>query len=415
MTVEIKIPRLGMTMKEATIVEWLIKAGDPVAEKQTVCLIETDKVSFEIPAPTSGLVHPLAGSGQRLAVGTVIGYIAGDETELKVLQERLAANPEQSPEAVSNREQARDRGSLSPGDRQPAGGGRVIATPVARKLAMERGIELNTISGSGPGGRILLEDVERVVRALDQGPGEKDDNLGTKDRPVSLLTIAREIPIRGIRKIISENMMLSLTRQAQITLHTEASALHLRDLRLIFKAPPGGEAAPVSYNAIIVKAAALALRRYPLLNATVEDQTIKIWEPIHIGVAMDFGDGLIVPKIRNADTKPVRVISEELNELAKKAANKQLLPDDLQAGTFTITNLGSSDIDHFTPIINPPESAILGVGRIIEKPWVREGLVVAEPRLALSLTFDHRIIDGALAGQFLKTIKDNLEETRLML
>ena len=151
-----------------------------------------------------------------------------------------------------------------------------------------------------------------------------------------------------------------------------------------------------------------------MLNASVDGQDIKIWEQIHIGVAMDFGDGLLVPKIRNADTKSIRVISAELDELAEKAAGKRLLPDDLQAGTFTITNMGSSDIDHFTPIINPPESAILGLGRIIEKPWVREGLVVAEPRLALSLTFDHRIIDGALAGQFLKTIKDNLEETQLL-
>ena len=414
MAVEIKIPKLGLTMKEATVAQWLIKAGNPVAEKQIVCVIETDKVTFEVPAPASGLVYPMASPGQRFAVGEVIGYIAVDEIELKVLEDQQAAGQTKPREAPANREQGGARVSPPTGDRPPAGSGRIIATPVARKLAIDRGIDLHTVSGSGPGGRIMLEDVERAVEALSKEPVEGDDDLGPEGRPSPLLTAAQEIPIRGIRKIISEHMMLSLTTQAQLTLHTEASAIQLRDLRLAFNDPLRGEAPPVSYNAIIVKAAALALRRYPLLNASVDGQDIKIWEQIHIGVAMDFGDGLLVPKIRNADTKSVRVISAELDELAEKAAGKRLLPDDLQAGTFTITNMGSSDIDHFTPIINPPESAILGVGRIIEKPWVREGLVVAEPRLALSLTFDHRIIDGALAGQFLKTIKDNLEETRLL-
>lgn len=410
MAVEIKIPKLGLTMKDATVAQWLIMAGNPVAEKQIVCVIETDKVTFEVPAPASGLVYPLASPGQRFAVGEVIGYVAVDEIELKGLEDQQGAGRTSPREAPANLEQGGARVSLPTSERQPAGSGRIMATPVARKLAMDRGIDLQTVSGSGPGGRIMLEDVERAVEALSKKPDEGDDDL----RPSPLLTAAQEIPIRGIRKIISEHMMLSLTNQAQLTLHTEASAIQLRGLRQAFNDPLKGEAPPVSYNAIIVKAAALALRGYPLLNASVAGQDIKIWEQIHVGVAMDFGDGLLVPKIRNADTKSIRVISAELDELAEKAAGKRLLPDDLQAGTFTITNLGSSDIDHFTPIINPPESAILGVGRIIEKPWVREGLVVAEPRLGLSLTFDHRIIDGALAGQFLKTIKDNLEETRLL-
>jgi pyruvate dehydrogenase E2 component (dihydrolipoamide acetyltransferase) len=415
MVVEIKIPRLGLTMKEATVVQWLIKNGGPVAEKQGVCVIETDKVTFEVPAPASGLVQSIVEPGERLAFGEVIGYIAGDETELKVLQDAQAINQTRRPEASAIRETGRDRSSPPAGEGQPAGGGRIIATPVARKLAMDRGIELHTVTGSGPGGRILLEDVERAIKALDQGPVEREDDFGPEGQTVPLLTAVEKIPIRGIRKVISENMMLSLTSQAQITLQTEASAIHLRDLRLVFSSPPRGEAPPISYNAIMVKAAAVALRQYPLLNAAVDGQEINIWEQIHIGVAMDFGEGLLVPKIRNADKKSLRVISAELNELSEKGANKRLLPDDLQAGTFTITNMGSNDIDHFTPIINPPESAILGVGRIIEKPWVREGLVVVEPRVALSLTFDHRIIDGALAGRFLKTVKDNLEETRLML
>ncbi len=411
MAVEIKIPKLGLTMKEATVAQWLIKAGNPVAEKQIVCVIETDKVTFEVPAPASGLVYPIASPGQRFAVGEVIGYIAVDEIELKVLERSAGRQSDQA--AGGPRKPGARRAKESPC--RPVTGIRPAAVASSPRLSPENW-RLNGVLSCIP---FPAADPEGgSCWRMWNGPWRLSAKSRLKGMMISgqspLLTAAQEIPIRGIRKIISENMMLSLTTQAQLTLHTEASAIHLRDLRSAFNDPLRGEAPPVSYNAIIVKAAALALRRYPLLNASVDGQDIKIWEQIHIGVAMDFGDGLLVPKIRNADTKSVRVISAELDELAEKAAGRRLLPDDLQAGTFTITNLGSSDIDHFTPIINPPESAILGVGRIIEKPWVREGLVVAEPRLALSLTFDHRIIDGALAGQFLKTIKDNLEETRLL-
>jgi pyruvate/2-oxoglutarate dehydrogenase complex dihydrolipoamide acyltransferase (E2) component len=210
-------------------------------------------------------------------------------------------------------------------------------------------------------------------------------------------------------------MTLSLSRQAQLTLHTEASAAALRDTRTLFNARLEEGQSPVSYNAIIVKAAAQALRRYPMINAIVDGRDIRIWKQIHIGVAMDFGKGLIVPKIRYADTKSIQTISGELENLAARAEKQHLVPDELWGGTFTITNLGNWDIDHFTPVNNFPESAILGVGRIVEKPWVRDGKVVAEPRISLSLTFDHRIINGALAAEFLKSIKDRIEDTRLIL
>jgi pyruvate/2-oxoglutarate dehydrogenase complex dihydrolipoamide acyltransferase (E2) component len=171
----------------------------------------------------------------------------------------------------------------------------------------------------------------------------------------------------------------------------------------------------VSYNAVIVKAVAMALRQHPGINASVAGDVIQVWDQIHIGVAMDVGNGLVVPKVRNPDRLSVREISVCIDALADKAAKKALMPDDLQGGTFTITNLGAWDIDHFTPIVNHPESAILGLGRIVEKPWVREGRVVAEPRIALSLTFDHRIIDGAPGAAFLKTLGQMVEDPLLML
>jgi len=236
---------------------------------------------------------------------------------------------------------------------------------------------------------------------------------GTEE--TELLTAADCITIRGVRKIIAKKMKLSLSSQAQLTLHTEASARDLCDTRALFNTRLEEGQIPVSYNAIFVKAAASALRYYPMLNTVVDGREIKIWKQIHIGVAMDFGRGLIVPKIRNADTKSIQVIATELGDLIERAQQQKLLPDELQGGTFTITNLGRWDVDWFTPINNFPESAILGVGRIVDKPWVRDGEVVAEPRMALSLTFDHRIIDGALGAQFLSTLKNRIEDTRLML
>jgi pyruvate dehydrogenase E2 component (dihydrolipoamide acetyltransferase) len=226
------------------------------------------------------------------------------------------------------------------------------------------------------------------------------------------LSAAQEIPIAGVRRVIFKNMHLSLTTQAQLTLHTEASAQALIRLRDRMNAAAG---AKVSFNAILVKVIASALRCHPLLNAGVAGDVIKVWRQVHIGVAMDLGKGLIVPKVRSADTRSIRQIAAELDRLVEGAKAGTLALDELTLGTFTLTNLGAWEIDDFTPIVNHPESAILGAGRIVEKPVARSGQVAVEPRMALSLSFDHRIIDGAPGAAFLKTIKDMIEEPGLML
>jgi pyruvate/2-oxoglutarate dehydrogenase complex dihydrolipoamide acyltransferase (E2) component len=372
-------------------------------------------VSLEIESPGAGLVHPVVAPGRRVGVGERIGYIATDDAELAELQARQAAAPtgpktEQAPAAEAPPEAPAE--AVPP--RKAGPGERIVASPAARKRCKELGIDPAQVAGSGPGGRIVLADVESAAGTAEKEAVEMYD-FGGLAPETEMLTVAETIPIRGVRKIIAGNMKLSLSSQAQLTLHTEASAAGLRDTRTLFNERLEDGQAPVSYNAVIVKAVAHALRRYPIFNAVVDGTKIKVWEQIHIGMAMDFGKGLIVPKVRNADTKSIRVISDELGDLAERAKNMRLLPDELQGGTFTITNLGSWDVDQFTPISNFPESAILGVGRIVEKPWVKDGAVVAEPRMALSLTFDHRIIDGALGARFLKTVKENIEDTRLML
>ncbi len=414
MVVEIRIPKLGLTMTDAVLVKWLVGAGERVVKEQPVCVIETDKVTLELEASGKGLVHPIVEPGRRVAVGEVIGYIAADETKLEALRAQHAASPTGPKETPAPKKVKKLRAPAAI-PRKSAGHGRILASPAARKLSTTLGVELKGIPGSGPGGRIILSDVQRFADTIRSTPFTGGYDIGTGAPETELLTVAETITIRGIRKIISRNMTLSLSRQAQLTLHTEASAAALRDTRTLFNARLEEGQSPVSYNAIIVKAAAQALRRYPMINAIVDGRDIRIWKQIHIGVAMDFGKGLIVPKIRYADTKSIQTISGELENLAARAEKQHLVPDELWGGTFTITNLGNWDIDHFTPVNNFPESAILGVGRIVEKPWVRDGKVVAEPRISLSLTFDHRIINGALAAEFLKSIKDRLEDTRLIL
>ncbi|RTZ95818.1 MAG: hypothetical protein DSY90_12445 [Deltaproteobacteria bacterium] len=424
MAQEIKIPKLGLTMTDAILASWLVPAGAQVTEDQIICAIETDKVSFEVPAPCEGLLHPVVEAGRRVEVGERVGYIAVDEAELSTLQEAVPVAGTGPAEGKSDDFcQPREKGeageppvSAASAPRvEKRGGDRIVASPAARKLSQATGVELCDIEGTGPGGRIILADVEAFTEAARAERDATRYNFGSAVPETDLLTAAETVPIRGIRKIISKNMKLSLSSQAQLTLHTEASAADLKALRTVFNARLEDDHPRVSYNTIIVKATAVALRLYPMLNASVDGHQIKVWDQIHIGVAMDFGQGLVVPKIRNTDTKSILDIAGELSDLARRAEKKRLFPDELSGGTFTITNLGGWDIDHFSPIVNFPESAILGVGRIMEKPWVQEGRVIADLRIPLSLTFDHRIIDGALAAQFLKALKDRLEDTRLML
>ncbi|MFO7708845.1 MAG: dihydrolipoamide acetyltransferase family protein [Desulfobacterales bacterium] len=406
MAIEITIPKLGLTMEEATLVSWKFKAGDAVKKEQVVLILETDKVTFEMPSPGDGLLHPVAAAGSRIEVSQVVGYLAADQAELEQLAAQHPAAETGAPAAVAA---AGPAAAVAEAPAAPAAQkGRVKASPVARVMAKAHGIDLARIAGSGPGGRIVRAD---VLKAIEKWPPAK-----AAPAPAAaageLLSAAQEIPIAGVRKVIFKNMHLSLATQAQLTLHTEAAAGAMIRLRSRMNAAGG---AKVSYNAIIVKVIASALKQHPLVNAAVEGDLIKVWRQVHVGVAMDLGRGLIVPKVRNADTKSIREISADLDRLVEAARANTLALDDLTVGTFTLTNLGAWDIDDFTPIVNHPESAILGVGRIVDKPVARSGQAVIEPRMALSLSFDHRIIDGASGAAFLKTIKDMIEEPALML
>ncbi len=407
MAIEISVPKLGLTMEDATLVCWKSAAGEMVKREQIVLVLETDKVTFEMPSPGDGLLHPVAAAGSRIEVSEVVGYLAVDKAELAKLAARHPAAETSAPAAAGKTPAGTTAAAVEPPAAPAAAGGRAKASPVARVMAQAHGVDLSLIAGSGPGGRVVRAD---ILKAIEKGVPAR-----AVPAPAAaageLLSAIQEIPIAGVRKVIFKNMHLSLATQAQLTLHTEASAAAMIQLRSRLNAA----GAKVSYNALLVKVIAQALKQHPLVNAGVEGEVIKVWRQVHVGVAMDLGRGLIVPKVRNADSKSIREISADIDRLAEAAKAGSLALDDLTFGTFTLTNLGAWDIDDFTPIVNHPESAILGVGRIVEKPVARDGQVVIEPRLALSLSFDHRIIDGAPGAAFLKTIKDMIEEPALML
>jgi pyruvate dehydrogenase E2 component (dihydrolipoamide acetyltransferase) len=412
MVTEITIPKLGLTMEEANLVKWSFDTGQTVAAEQTVALIETDKVSFEIASPVKGLVYPVVPAGTTVLVAQIIGYIAADEAELAILQK------EHPVEAGMMVEHSEEKPADTSAKTDTAGSNtveRIIASPLARRMAKAHGLDLAKISGSGPGGRIVEADIQQALSAPAQSPPAPASSVPATEESGFALTVAEEIPIQGIRKVIFQNMHVSLNTQAQLTLQTEASAKGMQDFRNRINTILDPDETKISYNAIIIKAVALALRQHPMVNSSVDGEKIKIWKQIHVGTAMDVGKGLIVPKIRNADTKSVMTIAKEMGQLTDKAKQNALTLDELQGGTFTITNLGAWGIDHFTPIVNFPESAILGLGRIVEKPRVKNSEVIVESRIALSLTFDHRIIDGVPGAMFLKTLTRLIEEPLLML
>jgi pyruvate/2-oxoglutarate dehydrogenase complex dihydrolipoamide acyltransferase (E2) component len=288
--------------------------------------------------------------------------------------------------------------------------GRLKASPAARRLAAEKNLDLAGMTGSGPGGRIVLEDVERALEGPPAPPAGEVREVPDKARIPAGMEVAESIPIAGVRRVIFDNMYMSLSQTAQLTLQTDASAEAIVSLRNDFQE----NGAKISYNAVLIKACAMALRRHPRINASVDGDRIQVWKNIHVGLAMEANEDLVVPVVRSPDLRTIPEIEENIKTLMERIGENKLSPDDLAHGTFTVSNLGFAGVDHFTPIIRPPESAVLGVGRIAKKAVVRENLVMPESRIGLSLTFDHRIIDGAPAGRFLKTIVEMIEKPALM-
>ncbi len=382
MPTEIVMPRLGWTMEEGTLVEWLKQTGDRIESGDIIFTVESDKAINEIESFDSGTLYipPDAPSpGDTLPIGAILGYLLGPGEAPPV---EAPAKPEVGHETESGpREPTRSRTRK---DRPQGRKSRSAISPRALRLAEELGVDWNTLQGSGRNGRIVERDVRAAVPA----------------QPESVLE-------GTVRRTIARRLTESHTETAPVTLSTDADATDFVALRAELDIPL------LTYNDLFVKVTALALADHPDLNASWQDGSVRRHEEIHIGIAVDTHAGLFVPVITNAGARDLPDLARETSDLVQKARQGDLGPEHLRGGTFTVTNLGAYGIDAFTPIINLPQCAILGVGRIVAKPAVFQGRIVPRDMVALSLTFDHRVVDGGPAARFLDTVRRHIERPGL--
>jgi pyruvate dehydrogenase E2 component (dihydrolipoamide acetyltransferase) len=387
--VEVVMPKFGLTMQEGTIQQWFKAEGERIAAGEPLYEVETEKVLYEVEAPADGVVAKLLYPVETtVACARVVAVIAVAGEDPAAVAARYAAQP-------AERTGAGGRAAASGAAPRPAPApppqavrtGAIVATPAARKLAKEQGLDLATLAGTGPGGRITREDVESALAA---GAAAAQHAPGG-------------IPLRGMRRTIAERMWKSLQSTAQLTVTAEADVTALVERRAQLAAQSN-----VTYTDMLIESVAAALRDHPRLRVTAEGETIQPHEEIHIGIAVAVDDGLIVPVIRDADRKSLAEIATASRALAERARNGTLGVEEVSGGTFTITNLGMYGVDAFTPILHLPQVAILGVGRIVQKPAVYEGQIAIRSMMTLSLTFDHRIVDGAPAAAFLHDVVERL-------
>lgn len=464
MAKEVYVPKLGQTVEEVTLVKWLVVDGQRVDQGQEILEVETDKAVFNVEAAGKGVLHigPYR-EGMVVPVLTVVAVIGKPEETWDALmgrqgEEETSRGGEVTPGSSRVFASPRARklaveSGVDVAQVTPTGGEGVRvaerdvlaylaaapaaelraepkATPVAQKLAAGTGVDLRAVTGTGPGGRITKEDVEAAVERGRQGDAETrrpvEGETGREAQPIENLKSAIEIlsevtdrlPLKGVRAIIADRMGTSVHTTARVTLMSEVDATEFVAMRQRLKArvTEAWGFAP-GYNDLLAKIVALALRKFPYMNARLAPDAVELLAHVNLGMAVDTERGLLVPVIRDADAKSLRQFGAEFRALADRARAGRSLPDDLTGGTFTITNLGMYDIDAFTPVINLPEAAILGVGRIQPK-WVCSPASPAAPvlrqMLTLSLVFDHRLNDGAPAARFLQYIKQVIEEPYLL-
>ena len=453
MAEELFIPKLGQTVEEVTLLNWLVKDGDKVEQGQEVLEVETDKAVFNVEAVDSGYIHigPYK-AGQVVPVLEVVALIGEKDEVFKApTSQPVAAKREESPAekeplsiapvsqgtVIPTIKLAEQKLFSSPRARKlanekkvdlktvpPSGGGGVrvregdiIAylaqtpktSPVAQKMAEEAGLDLRSVTASGPRGEITRADVElALARRSEPTPVVTAAQTPTVSLPE--MEIAERLPLKGVRGVIAERMGTSSHTTARVTLLMDADATNFVTLREKMKAAYESDwgFAP-GYNDLLAKVCACALRRFPYMNARLNDDAIERLAKVNIGIAVDAEKGLYVPVICDVDQKDLRTVGIEFRQRVDEVRSGKILPEALSSGTFTITNLGMYDVDGFTPVINLPEAAILGVGRITSKPVVRDDQIVIRKILTLSLAFDHRLVDGAPVAKFLQYIKELIE------
>ena len=397
MATAVVLPRLGLNMVEGTIEKWFKKEGDPVEKGEPLVCIQTEKVSYEYESPASGVLRKIVREvNDVVPVSETIGIIGSAEEDISALLPPGEATSEGKEEKVME-----TRREVAPSEER-----RVFASPFARKIAKESGIDLNRITGTGPGGRVTKDD---VLGFAERQKGKISSTAG-ETTPCDVMEV------RGIRRVIGQRMTESARTIPHISLSVEVDMSELLAFRArILKDLEKEKGIRISVTEVLVKIVSLGLKKYPVVNSTFEGQRIKIFKEINLGVAMAAGEGLIVPVVHKADERSVSEISSRVKELNQKAQTGTLSLEDVTGGTFTLTNLGMYGIDKFTAIINPPQCAILAVGKVSEKPAVEERRVVIKPMAWLTLSADHRILDGKQGAEFLSEVKRLIENPYLAL
>jgi len=436
MSTKVVMEALSPTMEEGRLVEWKKQEGEAVAVGDVLAEVETDKAVMELVARAGGtLLKQVIPAGTTVPVSELVAVIGepgeqvGDaggaskkpapkaaKTEEQATQpapdrNRPSSMPAAPPaEAVTegNGQQPAARPAATAPPRAPQSGGRVKASPLARRMAAERGIDLSSVPGSGPEGRVVARDLEGAVARAPApaapAPAARAPVPAAPRIPTGVPFA--DVPLTQIRKTIARRLSQSIGPIPTFYLTTEVDMERSAEAREALLAG-GGE--KVSFNDIIIKATAMALKRHPECNAWWQDDHIRYWNEVHVSMAVAIEDGLITPVIRHTDLKSLREIAAEARDLAGRARERKLKPEEYTGGTFSVSNLGMLDIDEFTAVINPPETGILAVGRMVQQPVVHDGAVAIRRRMRLTMSCDHRVIDGATGARFLQTLKGMLE------
>jgi len=412
----IRMPKLSDTMTEGVVAEWHKKVGDTIESGELIADIETDKATMEFESFQDGvLLYIGIEKGKTAPVDSILAILGeeGEEFQSLIDNDTLpGASDETTEEVVESKTEVAPAPTSAPTSEEPkstpqpiVNDGEFKASPLARKLANERGIDLNTVSGSGDNGRIVKADIDNY-----RAPGA--NSYKGSAVAVAGQESYNEVPTSQMRKTIARRLSESKFSAPHFYLTIEVDMDNVIAAR---KAVNAAQDTKVSFNDFVVKAAAVALKKHPGVNSSWLGDRIRYNEHVNIGVAVAVEDGLLVPVVRFADSKSLPQISTEVKELAGKARDKKLQPQEWEGNTFSISNLGMYGIESFTAIINPPDAAIMAIGGIIEKPVVKNGQIVPGHRMTVTLSCDHRVVDGAMGSEFLNTFKAMLEQPVLMM
>ena len=419
MATEVKLPRLGQGMESGTIVKWLKSEGDKVEKGEPLYELDTEKVTQEVEAEASGVLLRIAIAEGEVEVGKTIAFIGDEGEEVqapapsengKGTAEKVEDDPQEEgspgPAREAEREEGRDASAEPQAAAQPSrDGARVKASPLARRIARERGIDLSGLTGTGPEGRIVAEDVERAGASPATAPA------GAALAPPEGIEV---VPLTTMRKTIARRLTQAWEVPAfQISMSADMTRVIALRQRLVDQTPEGAPRPTVTD--VLAKVCALALIRHRAVNARYSDAGVELYPTANVGLAVATAKGLVVPVIPSCERRTIADVAVARADVVRRAQEGKLQQADFEGGTFTISNLGMYGVEQFIAVLNPPQAAILAVGAMEERPVVREGELVSRPMMTMTLTCDHRVVDGAVAAEFLQTVKDFLEEPGLAL